>query len=270
VSVCALRVVDIVSRLVRPLYSHFGNSCPRRIENCDKSEKSKDREITLHSFTLKLNIAPYYDKMHDSDGFAAQSQEEYDDHAGEGPIDIDGCNGNLYPAPPTLEKFTTPVSPSPATIRQIDPSTPSGNIGMVNAVVAWCHRHNLGDEESQCLRKLGFRFGNDLDELTDEINEMWKFAEALPLCCMRILQAYRSSKDVSGPKFTLLPKLGNSHDALFKITFFRNTWPFRSRPVYPHLITNYLQSYHMLNIVRSHSATWFNSNNHFVHVIWGR
>jgi hypothetical protein len=55
--------------------------------------------------------------------------------------------------------------------------------------------HNLGDEESQCLQKLGFRVGNDLDELTDG---MWEFAEALPLCRMHILRAYRSSKDVSG------------------------------------------------------------------------
>jgi hypothetical protein len=84
--------------------------------NREKSEKSKNQEITLHSFTLKTkqhfhillnlqcpisqeysddeDIAPYYDNMHDSDGFAAQSQEEYDDHAGEGPVDIDGCNGD--------------------------------------------------------------------------------------------------------------------------------------------------------------------------------
>jgi hypothetical protein len=39
------------------------------------------------------DIAPYYDNMHDSDDFAAQSQEAYDDHAGE-PVDIDGCNGD--------------------------------------------------------------------------------------------------------------------------------------------------------------------------------
>ena len=64
---------------------------------------------------------------------------------------------------------------------------------MNDAAAAWCCQHNLGDEESQCLRKLGFRVGDDLDELTDE---MWKFAEALPLCRMRILRAYKSSKDV--------------------------------------------------------------------------
>jgi hypothetical protein len=39
------------------------------------------------------DIAPYDDDMHDS-GFAAQSQEEYDSRAGEGPIDIDGYNGD--------------------------------------------------------------------------------------------------------------------------------------------------------------------------------
>jgi hypothetical protein len=89
----------------------------------------------------------------------------------------------------------TPMSPSPATFRQIDPSAPNGNIGMVDAVAAWCRQHNLSNEKSQCLQKLGFRVGDDLDELTDE---MWKFAEALPLCRMRILRAYRSSKDVSG------------------------------------------------------------------------
>jgi hypothetical protein len=90
---------------------------------------------------------------------------------------------------------SAPMSPSPTTIHQIEPSTPNGNIGMVDTVAAWCCQHNLGDEGSQCLRKLGFRVGDDLDELTDE---MWKFAEARPLCRMQILRAYRSSKDVTG------------------------------------------------------------------------
>jgi hypothetical protein len=40
------------------------------------------------------DIAPYDDNMHDLNGFAAQSREEYDDHAGEEPIDIDGHNGD--------------------------------------------------------------------------------------------------------------------------------------------------------------------------------
>jgi hypothetical protein len=34
------------------------------------------------------------DEIHDSDGFAVQLQEEYDNHAGKGPIDIDGINGD--------------------------------------------------------------------------------------------------------------------------------------------------------------------------------
>jgi hypothetical protein len=32
--------------------------------------------------------------MHNSDGFAAPSKEEYNNHAGEGHIDIDGFNGD--------------------------------------------------------------------------------------------------------------------------------------------------------------------------------
>jgi hypothetical protein len=40
------------------------------------------------------DIAPFDDSMHDSDGFAAQSQEEYDDRAKEGSIDTDGHNGD--------------------------------------------------------------------------------------------------------------------------------------------------------------------------------
>jgi hypothetical protein len=32
--------------------------------------------------------------LRNSDGFAAQSHEEYDGHAGEGPLDTDGYNGN--------------------------------------------------------------------------------------------------------------------------------------------------------------------------------
>jgi len=89
---------------------------------------------------------------------------------------------------------STPALPDPTTIHQIEPSTPNGNIGMVDAVAAWCHQHKLGDEESQCLQKLGFKVGDDLDELTDK---MWKFAGALSLCRMWILRAYRLSKDVS-------------------------------------------------------------------------
>lgn len=67
----------------------------------------------------------------------------------------------------------------------------------MDAVAAWCRQHNLGDEEAQCLRKLGFKVGDNLDDLTEE---MWKFSEAPPLCRLRILQAYRLSKDsdVSG------------------------------------------------------------------------
>jgi hypothetical protein len=88
------------------------------------------------------------------------------------------------------------MSPSPTTaIHQIVPSTSTGNISTVDAAAAWCRQHDLGDDESQCLRRLGFRVGDDLDELTDE---MWKFAKALPLCRMRILRAYKSSKKDSG------------------------------------------------------------------------
>lgn len=37
------------------------------------------------------DITPYDGNMH---GFAAQSQEEYDDRTAEGPIDADGQNGD--------------------------------------------------------------------------------------------------------------------------------------------------------------------------------
>jgi hypothetical protein len=84
----------------------------------------------------------------------------------------------------------TPILPGSTTICQIEPSTPTGNTSMVDAMAAWCCQHNLGDEESQCLQRLGFRVGDDLDELTDE---MWKFAEVLPLCRMCILRAYKLS-----------------------------------------------------------------------------
>jgi hypothetical protein len=89
-----------------------------------------------------------------------------------------------------------PPTPSPTTIHQ--PSAPNGNISMVDVnhvITAWCLQHHLGDEESQCLQKLGFKVGDDLNKVTVE---MWKFAEALPLCRMRILRAYRSSKSVGG------------------------------------------------------------------------
>jgi len=100
-----------------------------------------------------------------------------------------GMPSHMHPFVPP-----TPMSFSPTPIHPIGPSTSNGNVGMVDAVAAWCHQHNLGDEESQCLRKLGFKAGDDLNELTDE---MWKFADTPPLCRMRILRAYRSSKDIS-------------------------------------------------------------------------
>jgi hypothetical protein len=76
-----------------------------------------------------------------------------------------------------------------------DTSTPHGSIGTADVVALWCQQHNLGDEEAQCLRKLGFKVSDDLDALDDE---MWKFAGALPLCHMRILRANRSGKIVGG------------------------------------------------------------------------
>lgn len=84
-----------------------------------------------------------------------------------------------------MHPFTssTPMSPSLVTMHEPESST-HGDISTADAVAAWCRQHNLGDEESQCLRKLGFKIGDDLDELSDE---MWKFAEALPLCRMHIL-----------------------------------------------------------------------------------
>jgi hypothetical protein len=94
-----------------------------------------------------------------------------------------------------MHPFTspTPTSPGPPTMRQPEPGTSHGNISVADAVAAWCCQHDLGDKEAQCLRKLGFKIGDDLDELSDE---MWKLAEALPLCRMHILRAYRSSKEV--------------------------------------------------------------------------
>ena len=53
----------------------------------------KSSKITLPSFTL--DIAPYDDNMYDSGDFSAQSQEEYDERAREGPIDNDGYKGDV-------------------------------------------------------------------------------------------------------------------------------------------------------------------------------
>jgi hypothetical protein len=43
------------------------------------------------------DIAPYDDNTQDSDGFAAQSQEEEDDCAGEGSIETSQSNGDGQP-----------------------------------------------------------------------------------------------------------------------------------------------------------------------------
>ena len=55
----------------------------------------------------------------------------------------------------------------------------------------WCNKFNLGDEERQGLNKLGFRVGDKLDSLT---NDVWDWAGLAPLCRMQILAAYQSSQ----------------------------------------------------------------------------
>lgn len=101
--------------------------------------------------------------------------------------------------PSHMHPYASPsasISPGLAAFRQPEPSTSTfhGTIDTADAVGAWCQQHDLGEDETQCLRKLGFKVGDDLEELSDD---MWKFAGVLPLCRMHIIRAYRSSKEVN-------------------------------------------------------------------------
>jgi hypothetical protein len=71
--------------------------------------------------------------MHDSDGFAAQSQEEYDDHAGEGPIDMMGAMAICIQLLRHWRKLRLPCHPAPQL------SAKSTRALLVDAVAAWCH-----------------------------------------------------------------------------------------------------------------------------------
>lgn len=57
----------------------------------------------------------------------------------------------------------------------------------------WCNKHNLGDDESQGLSKLGFRVGagNKLDNIP---KEHWEWAGLGPLHQQRILTAYNAER----------------------------------------------------------------------------
>ena len=50
----------------------------------------------------------------------------------------------------------------------------------------WCVKHSLGEEEYQGLVKLGFRVGDELDQLDDS---SWRWANLGPLHKQRILAA---------------------------------------------------------------------------------
>ena len=55
----------------------------------------------------------------------------------------------------------------------------------------WCIKHGLGDEEYQGLVKLGFRIGDELEQLDDL---SWRWANLGPLHKQRILAACKSNK----------------------------------------------------------------------------
>jgi hypothetical protein len=108
-----------------------------------------------------------------------------------GPSHMNGFMPGFMPPTPI-----SPSGPGPTTVYQTGPSAPTGNTSIVDAAAAWCRQYNLGDEELRCLQRLGFRVGDNLNDLTDE---MWNFAEALPLCRMRIIRAYKSSLQSPAP-----------------------------------------------------------------------
>lgn len=65
----------------------------------------------------------------------------------------------------------------------------SSAVAGAESVDEWCRRHSLGEDERQGLIKLGFKVGDKLDDLT---NDLWEWAGLAPLCRMRILVAYRT------------------------------------------------------------------------------
>ena len=58
----------------------------------------------------------------------------------------------------------------------------------VESVDKWCHKFNLGNDECQSLIKLGFKVGDKLDLVTDD---MWEWVGVAPLHHMHILAAYQ-------------------------------------------------------------------------------
>jgi hypothetical protein len=66
------------------------------------------------------------------------------------------------------------------------PSIPSARMG----VDQWCDKFDLGDEERDGLKKLGFRVGDDLTTVDEG---MWDYSGLGPLHRQRILAAFKAS-----------------------------------------------------------------------------
>lgn len=67
---------------------------------------------------------------------------------------------------------------------------PAPTVQPADEIEAWCHKHGLGNEECDALKKLGFKLGDKLDNLPDEV---WTWAEVPPLRRIRIVAAYNTS-----------------------------------------------------------------------------
>jgi hypothetical protein len=160
------------------------------------------------------DIALYDDNMHDSDGFATQSEEEYDDRTREGPIDIDGHNGDG---------------------QSVSSSSDTGERYKVSSVV------DLDPEIQRskvCQRKIYF------------IPYLPRHSRCVACAFFEPTDPARTSVGPAACSFLL--KLGNNHAVQGK-RFRKSVVPSLSySDRYTHLIANSLIIIHMLNTVRLH------------------
>jgi hypothetical protein len=70
--------------------------------------------------------------------------------------------------------------------------TPASSLSVSQAAVkAFCDKYDLGDEEREGLRKLGFRIGDALDTVTES---EWAMSNLAPLHRRRVLLAWNTEQ----------------------------------------------------------------------------
>jgi hypothetical protein len=82
-------------------------------------------------------------------------------------------------------------TPNSTSTQQAVGSSSSLTLSARLTTVEWCHKHGLDDKECRGLDWLGFRAGDKLDMLSDDV---WQWANLRPLHKQRILCAYQTEQ----------------------------------------------------------------------------